>query len=210
MRLISLWLALVLVIGGLFWLDNCKGAESNGPLLLNSFEDQTEFALVEDDRVIKLSFSKEHATHKNQSLKAIFPGSSKDTWPMWGMNFEGIDLNKYRELRLDIYNSATQTVTLGVRIEGFTQLAHMNIILPGGLTTTARIPMERIEELGLSINEIANIFFFVGLPREECTLFFDNFRLVGHDSKDIVDQERFRKSRALRIGFALISCALLL
>lgn len=118
----------------------------------------------------------EHATDGAWSLKVFFPGSDKDTWP--GVFFRPpVDPSRQSVLSFDVYNPESTAVTLSMRIDpvqGSPEFSGNSI--PPRAT-------KRVEFSIAGMGAIKQFFPYLRIPRQSCTLYFDNFRLDTYSER---------------------------
>ncbi|MBM4084985.1 MAG: hypothetical protein FJ272_09375, partial [Planctomycetes bacterium] len=146
------------------------------PVLLGSFETAEEskpFAAVGGCKAERVQ---EHAAQGQWALKVLFPGSPKDTWP--GLAYKPVgDLSKYELLAFDVFNPSDEKVSLSIRIdpaEGEAVFSGYSL-KPKGMTT-CDIYLKGYAD-GTGAVRLKQILPYRRMPREDATLYFDNFRL---------------------------------
>jgi len=142
--------------------------------LVCSFETPEQCALAKGAGT-KTTVVEEHATEGGKALQVLFPGSLKDTWP--GVSFRPpVELLLDKDmLSFDVYNPSSKTVRLSWRIDGADgkKIFGGAAVKPKGQTLS--IYLRALDE-ELPLEMIAQFYPYVRMPREDTTLFFDNFR----------------------------------
>ena len=148
--------------------------------LICSFESEDELKVVGPsgptaERV------REHATHGEYSLKCLFKGSEKDTWPGLSWRPADPDLSKYAVLAFDVHNPGREGVGLSWRIDdGHGKNVFNGASLPGRKTTTVELFLRGLESQ-LDVAKLVQVYPYIRMPRKDVLLYFDNFRFTTLD-----------------------------
>lgn len=134
-----------------------------------SFESADDLALFGIPSTVTAERVQEHATDGEWSLRVFIPGSEQDTWP--GISFvPPVDTRQYQVFAFDAFNPDADRVALSWRLDFENG---ENRFEGASLAPNASTPVE-IWLTGLP--RITRIFLYRRMPREDRTIFFDNFR----------------------------------
>ena len=145
--------------------------------LICSFENEDDLKVVSPsgptaERV------REHATDGEYSLKCLFKGSEKDTWPGLAWRPADPDVSKYAVLAFDVYNPSKEGAGLSWRIDdGHGKNVFNGASIPGRKTTTVELFLRGLESQ-LDVTNLVQVYPYVRMPRKDVLLYFDNFRFT--------------------------------
>ena len=135
---------------------------------ISSFETEDSLKLFGFGGV-KAERVQEHASDGEWALKAFFPGNEKDTWP--GIAWKpGEDTAKYHAVVFDVYNPSDDAVALSWRID-----VEGRDAIFGGRSLPPK-KMQQVEIWVRRMGPITNVYPYIRMPRNDYTLYFDNFR----------------------------------
>ena len=139
-----------------------------------SFETPEQCALVVAAGA-KTSVVEEHATDGRKALRAVFPGSQKDSWPGLSFRPPAAALLGKDMLCFDVHNPAGKEIHLSWRIDGAggQKIFGGAKVKPKG--DTLSIYLQALGEQ-IPLDAIRQFYLYQRMPREDVTLFFDNFR----------------------------------
>jgi hypothetical protein len=144
--------------------------------MLCSFETPEQSAMMVASGA-KTSLVADHATDGKTALRAVYPGSEKDSWPGISFRPDPALLLKRDMLSFDVFNPSTKPVHLSWRIDDANgkKIFGGAVAKPG--TETLSIYLRALAEQ-LALDKVQQFYLYQRMPREDVTLFFDNFRLA--------------------------------
>lgn len=134
-----------------------------------SFESADDLALFGIPDTVTAERVREHATDGEWSLRVFIPGSEQDTWPGISFNPTG-DTTQYQVLAFDAFNPDADSVALSWRLDfenGETRFEGASLVPNAGTT---------VEIWLTGLPRITRIFLYRRMPRDDRTIYFDNFR----------------------------------
>ncbi len=145
----------------------------------------------------QLSAVEEHASSGRKALKAVF----KDGASYPGLHAaEGIlgDWSGFEHFEFDVHNAGGSTVRLSIRVddgqstgEYATQHNSTRSLVPGSNRVKVHLPtLKTISKRPVDLKTIKSVLLFMSKPKEDVTLYFDNFRLTRPAAR--VELEGFR------------------
>ncbi len=142
---------------------------------ISSFEDEAGLEQFSPGGVT-MERVQEHASDGEWSLRVDYPGSERDTWP--GLYFTtDTDTTQYQIFAFDAFNPAPDPLALSWRIDladGRNQFGGTSLQADG--TTHVEVWVTGMEP-------ITRILLYRRMPREDCTVYFDDFQWARMDDR---------------------------
>ena len=120
---------------------------------------------------------REHATEGQWALKLDFKGSTKDTWPGFGI-VPHVDTTQFQLVAFDVYQPDAAPVGLSCRID-FEDGSKKFV---SGVTIPGRSPFAAEIWIG-GLAKIQRIYPYIRMPRRDYTLYIDNLRWATMNSR---------------------------
>ncbi len=164
--------ALIAPLAAAFAADELKPQ----PRLLESLESEDGLKAFSAGAA-KMERVRERATDGQWSLKVFFPGAEKDTWPGVFYVLPVQDVSKYDMLSFDVYNPAEKPLEFAVRVDDADKQSQFIMLkLKAKAVTTVDIWVKGLAPT-VDPARIVRIYPYRSKPKEDATLYLDNFRL---------------------------------
>ncbi|MBU0478451.1 DUF4838 domain-containing protein [bacterium] len=209
MRTIKIELVILIATGIICWLGTStiqaeETKKDTGIKLLGAFESREEIQEEWSEQPtkwyiiprLKWELSNLHATQGTDSLKVSFLKQKHDFSSFYRyLTGENRDWSKYKSLNFDIYNEKNKGVKLYINIKGISTenpkekkqyLGYLK--LKANAMNHLEIPTSKLTKSGINLYEVFYICFSytfsTNSPDPDCTLFFDNIRLIAKNTKE--------------------------
>jgi len=149
-----------------------------GSRLPLSFESADDVAELRPSDVLEVfERVEQHASDGRWALRVVFPGSERDTWPGFFVPFPSPDLSAGPNLVFEVFNPGDREVRLSWRVDDLDgRRVFGGTEVKAGASATVEVPIGAMK-YDLNLARLQAAYIYIGKPRSDVELFFDNFRL---------------------------------
>ena len=125
----------------------------------------------------------EHASDGASSLKVLFPGNAKDTWPGLSVSPPERELSLGDVFVVDVYNPLDEPVYLSYRVDAAEGPNTFGSQTLGGRSWTKVEIWTSWLANTMDVADITRFYPYLRMPREDRVLYFDHFRIEMREAR---------------------------